>query len=80
MGERHRDRYAVSNIVTRVQLHTKLARYAYSSQVMADYIDAFEEAFNRLASMNSPVSEPMQVAMILASFGDKSKSEYGHIV
>ena len=47
---------------------------------MPDYIDGYEEIFNRLAAMQSHVSEEMQIAMLLASFGDKSQSQYGHIV
>ena len=80
MWTRLSDRYAISNLVTRVQLHTKLSRFSYSGQPMPDYIDDFEEVFNRLSAMESPVSEQMQVAMVLASFGDKSKPAYGQVV
>ena len=80
MWTRLRDRYAISNLVTRVQLHTKLSRFSYSGQPMVDYIDDFEEVFNHLSALESPVSEPMQVGMVLASFGDKSKSAYGQVV
>lgn len=80
MWIRLRERYAVSNIVTRVQLQTKLARFAYNGQAMPDFVDEFEEVFNRLSAMESPVSEELQVAMLLAAFGDKSKSEYGQVV
>lgn len=80
MWERLRDRYAVSNVVTRVQLQTRLSRLAYSDQAMSDFIDEFEECFNRLSAMECAVSEQLQVAMLLASFGDKSKSAYGQVV
>lgn len=74
------ERYAVSNIVTRVQLQTKLSRMAYENQPMADFIDGYEEAFNRLAAMDSPVAEELQVAMLLSAFGDKNKSPFGQVV
>lgn len=52
---RLRDRYAVSNTATRVQLQARLARMVYSGQMMQDFIDPFEEIFNRLSSMGSQV-------------------------
>lgn len=44
---------------------------------MQDYVDAFEETFNRLAAMDSVVTGDMQVSMLLASFGDKNRSRFG---
>lgn len=52
-----RERYAVANIATRVQLQSKLARMRYSGQTMSDYVGSFEENFNRLTAMNSTVEE-----------------------
>lgn len=45
---------------------------------MQDYLNAFEETFNRLGSVESVVTEDMQVAMLLASFGDKNRSPFVH--
>lgn len=78
MWKRRQDRYAVYNVV--IQLPKKLSKYSYDGQVMYDLIDEFEEVFNRVQAMGSPVSEDLQVAMFLASFGDKSNSPYGHVV
>ena len=75
-----KERYAVSNLVTKVQLHTKLARMNYKGQVMSEYVGDFECIFNQLASMGSVLTEDMKVATFLASFGDKSRSSFGQIV
>ena len=47
---------------------------------MSDFIDSFEEIFNRLEGMGALFPEQMQVAMLLAAFGEKTQSPYGHIV
>lgn len=70
MWERLRERYAVSNTATNLKLQSRLVRMNYSRQPMQDYMEAFEEIFNRLAAMKSDVSEDLQVAMLLVSFGD----------
>ena len=80
MWRRLRDRYAVSNTATRVQLQSKLSRMSYKGQSMQEYVDSFEEIFNRLAAMDSIVSEDFQVAMLLASFGDKNRSQFGFAI
>ena len=80
MWARIKDRHAVVNVATRVQVQSRLSRMSYTSQDMPQYIDTFEEIFNRLAGMNCPIAEELQVAMLLASFGDKSKSPYGQVV
>lgn len=59
MWLRLRERYAVSNIATKVQLQSKLSRRNYSGQPIQDYIDAFEEIFNCLSAMDSDVSEDL---------------------
>ena len=51
----------------------------YEGQSRPDFVDTFEEIFNRLA-VEGEISQEMQIAMLLASFGDKTKSPYGHIV
>ena len=80
MWSKLRDRYAVSNTATKVQLQTRLSSMSYQEQSMQDYVDTFEEIFNRLAAMQSEIAEDLQVAMLLASFGDKSKSLFGYLI
>ena len=80
MWQRLKDRYAVSNTATRVQLQSKLSRMLYKNQSMQDFVDDFEEIFNRLSAMGSSVSEELQVAMFLSSFGDKNKSQFGSVI
>lgn len=57
MWNRLRDRYSVTNLETKVQLQTKLARLSYRSQQMPDCIAEFEDIFNRLSAMNSAIDE-----------------------
>ena len=45
---------------------------------MQEYVEAFEETFDRLAAMESLVTEVMQPATLLASFGDKNRSPFGY--
>ena len=80
MWKRLRERYAVSNTATRVQLQSKLSKLLYAGQVMGDYVDLFEDIFNRLAGMDCPISEELQVAMFLSSFGDVNRSKFGHAI
>ena len=80
MWHRLRDRYAVSNSATRVQLQSKLTKLTYSGQYMGDHVDSFEEIFNRLAGMDSTVSEELQVSIFLSSFGDLNQSRFGHAI
>lgn len=47
---------------------------------MQEYFDLFGETLNRLEGMGSEVSADFQVAIILASFGDKNKSPFGHAI
>lgn len=39
MWKRLHDRYAVSNVATRVQLQMKLNRLRYTDQIMTDFVD-----------------------------------------
>ena len=75
-----KERYSVSITAKKVQIQSKLARLIYKGDPMQDYIDTFEELFNRLASMKSEIPEYLQVAVVLASFGDKHKSPFGHVI
>lgn len=61
-----KERYAVSNVVTRVQLFSRINRLRYDGQIMADYVDAFEELYNRLEGMNCTIEENVRVATLLA--------------
>lgn len=47
--------------------------------MMQDYIDIFKENLNRLAGLGNPVSECLQVTMLLASFGHKNASPFDHV-
>ena len=75
-----KERYAVSNLVTKVQLHTKLARMEYKGQTMSEYVAGFEDIFNQLSAMGTELTQDMKIATFLASFGDKSRSSFGHVV
>ena len=70
----------ISNSATKAQLQSKLARGSYCGQPMQDYIDSFEEIFNRLAAMKSDIGEDLQVTIILASFRDNNKSPFEHVI
>ena len=80
MWSRLSDRYAVTNVFTRVQLQTRISKFSYQGQSMSDFIDIFEEIFNKLDGMQSNIQEDMQVAMFLASFGNKFRSSYGQVI
>ena len=73
-------RYVVTNTTTKVRLQTRLAPMSYEGQSMQDYVDAFKEILNRLTAMKSEIAEDLQVAMLLASFGDKNKSIFGYSI
>ena len=75
-----KERYAVVNVATKVQLQYQMARLGYSNQSMSVYIDQFQTIFNKLAAIGSPVNDDTKVATLLASFGDKTKSPYGQLV
>lgn len=81
MYQKMQERYESQNAATRVQLQTELHQKAYSvDQTMSEYIDGLESIFNRLAVMGSTVSDSMQVAILLASFGSTHESPYGAVV
>lgn len=75
-----KDRYAVANIATRLQLQTRISRMAYRSQLISELVNDFESLFNKLAGVGSAVSEDMQIYHFLAAFGDKNRSPFGHAV
>lgn len=50
------------------------------TQSVQDCINTFEEIFNRLSAIDSPIAEDLQVAMLLASFDDKRKFPIGHLI
>ena len=80
MWYRLRDRCADSDTVTRVQLQSKLTNLIYSGQSMGDYVDSFEEEFNRLGGIDSTASEELQVAIFISSFGDLNQTRFGHAI
>ena len=65
-----KERYAVVNVATKVQLHYQLDRLNYSNQTMSVYIDQFQTIFNKMAAVGSTVDDDTKVATLLASFGD----------
>lgn len=79
MWIRLRDRYAVSNTAIKVPLQSRFSRLSYKGQSLQESVDSFEEIFNRLTAMSSDIDEELQVAMMLASFGDKKQSPFGHV-
>ena len=80
MWKRLQERYSTVNVATKVQLQSQLSRKTYQGEQMADYVASFEELFNRLTAMDSKIEDDMRVAMLLASFGDKNKSPFGHVI
>lgn len=80
MWKRLQERYAASNVETKVQLQSQLSRTRYRGQRMPDYITHFEGILNRLEMMQYIRSEYMQVTMLLASFGDKETSPFGNVI
>ena len=51
----------------------------YSVQPINEFVDQFEELFNRMAGIENPDTEEMQVAHLLAAFGEKKSSPFGHV-
>lgn len=47
---------------------------------MTEYINAFEELYNRLESIKCDIEVEVLVSTLLASFRNKNKSAYGHLV
>ena len=81
MYEKLKERYATTSTATRVQPQTELHDKHYTDYVtMSADIDILETLFNRFEGMDSPVSESMQVATLLASFGSTQESPYGAVV
>ena len=68
-------RLRASRIKVQTEIHSK--RFGPGDN-MGDYIDGFESMFERLAAMESKVSEDMQVAILLASFADMK--EYDGVI
>lgn len=77
---RLKERYAIPNIATLVQLQARAARLLYKCQTKPDFIADFEDVYNRLSATGNEDSEPRQVATLLASFGDSEKPPYGHVI
>ena len=82
MYKKLHERYATQNTATRVQLQTELYQQSFQekSQTMSEYVDSFENIFNQLEVMESPVTESMQIAILFASFGRSSDSPYGAVI
>lgn len=75
------ERYATKTAASRVQLQTELYQMRYDAgKVMSEYIDNFENTFLKLDSMECSVPDSLQVAMLLASFGNVDESPYGPVI
>lgn len=48
-----KERYAVSDLTARVQLHSQLMKTSYNGQLMEGFVAVFKELLDRLASMDS---------------------------
>ena len=51
-----------------------------ASKTMGEYVDEIEEIFTKLDALNYPVTESLQVAILLSSFGNIDDSPYGPVV
>ena len=68
------------NTAMKVQLLLRLNKLKHHGQSMGEYVDSFEEIYNRLKSMGCSIETEIRVATLLASFGDRDRSPYGHLV
>ena len=81
MYQKLEQRYATKIAAGRVQLRTRLHRMHYeASQTMSEYINELEELFSKLESMECPISDSLQVAILLSSFGNVDESQYGPVI
>ena len=64
----------------KVQLLSRLTKLKYHEQAMGDYVDSFEQIFNRLESMGCRIDKKIHVATLLLSFGDRDRSLHGYLV
>lgn len=53
---------------------------SYSRDSIQDYVDSFEQAFSRLEAMGSKVKDNLEVALLLASLGDRMYSQFGPVI
>ena len=75
------ERYATKKAASRVQLQTELHRMQYNSSItMGEFVDDLESVFAKLETKNCPISESLQVAILLSSFGTVDESPYGPVV
>lgn len=68
MWDRLQERYDASNTATRVQLQAGLQRIGDRSESVQEYLENLESIFNRLAAMESAISEDLQVAKFFSTF------------
>lgn len=47
---------------------------------MQNYIDDWEQIFNRLSAINSPIQEKLFFGMLLTLLADKRQSPFGHTI
>lgn len=75
MWKRLKDKYAA----TKIQLQSNFIRKSYYEDSIQDYVENHDEVFNHLSTIYCEVSSFMEVAMLLASFGDKKMSTVIHV-
>ena len=74
-------RYGTKSLASRVRLQTRLHRMAYdASKTMSEYVDELVKIFSKLNAGACSVTESLQVAILLSSFGTLDNSPYGPFV
>lgn len=71
-----KDRYTVSNTATMVPLQIRLLQMRYKNKPREEYIDRFKEFFNLLGSMERTMAQDLQMAKLVASYGDQNRSPH----
>ena len=81
MYQKLEQRYATKSPASRVRLLTRLHQMAYDvSKTMGEYVDELEDIFTKLGALDCPVTESLQVAILLSGFGNVDDSPYGPVV
>ena len=52
----------------------------YKGQTISEYVAGFVDIFNQFSATGTELTHDMKIAIFLASFGDKSRSSWGHLV
>ena len=71
MLQKLRERYASSNLSTRMSLMAELQALRYKSSDMSDYVDRYAAILDRLESMDSKVPPELAIIMFMHSMNGK---------